>query len=431
MIEKVSSEVQQHNVLNKSELKKNEKAEVDVKVEDKVELSDGASNKKTLREKIARFGRKTFAKTTGLLMGAVNFLSGIPKGMALGVDMAVNPDKSVGERKKDLSRLRVFAQTLTGALAGSFIFGPMGLVLGGIGGYISAAIDTYLDNKAGAEDNFIQNVGDAVSDQIQKLPKKEESSKFRKAINAAFAGAASGAKEGWRSGKVIGQGAGAGIISGLKFIAGDIKESVKNIRSSSKKEKQVYKQNPMLLDVESSEKKKEKPGLTLKAFRTAMGALCAVSGVIMNVPGGVVEGALESVEMGSNRREVTKPLLLFATNAGKVVPPAIVGATLGGPVGGAIGTLVGLVTASLTTIIDGKYGFNKRIVNRVDKAISEVIEDPIDRSKGYAVYHNAAKGTLVGAYAGLKEGLSLGYKGGTEFADGIFDVPHEVARHEE
>lgn len=383
--------------------------------------AEGEKEKRPLSSKLARKARKAVSTVTGLANASLSSVTGIAKGVTVGINKSLHPEKDIATLKKDLARFSIMGRAAVFAAAGSLLFGPIGLVLGGAGGYISGAISNYLDNRSKVSDSFIENVGSAINKQIDKLPKKEESTSFRKALNAAVIGGKEGARQGWKTGKIIGEGTGAGLISGAKFIAADVRETLKNARDVRELNKKLppYKNQPH-----------KESNLAGKAFRIAMGALCAASGVIMNVPGGMVEGSLEAVEISSNRKELTRPLLLFSTNAGKVVPPAVIGAALGGPVGAAAGTAAGIVTASLTTIIDGKYGFNRRIVNRVDRAIGEVIEDP-GEGEGYAVYHNAAKGTLVGAYAGLKEGMLLGYKGGAEFADGLFEAPDEAVRHEE
>lgn len=77
-------------------------------------------------------------------------------------------------------------------------------------------------------------------------------------------------------------------------------------------------------------------------------------------------GALEALRDNdeAKRGEVARPLMLVATNVGKVIPGAFVAPVLSGPVGVAVGTAVGVVTASLTSIIDGKSGIHSGITRR-------------------------------------------------------------------
>ena len=392
-----------------------------IDIKDKVEISGSNSEqkpeKRPLPSRAARLTRKSIARVAGVFSGVANAVKNIPTGLTQGVEKALHPDHDIATRKKSLAKVATMESVALGSAVGAAVFGPVGLILGAAGGYIGSVISNFLDNKAGIMDSLISRVDSAVDNQIDKLPKKEESGNLRKAVNAGVRGAIEAAKEGWDKGRHIGSGTAAGLLSGAQFIAKDLKENAKEVREEIKHNKELGIKN------------KDKHGILGKTVRNIMGTVTGLSGVMLNVPGGMVEGSLEAVEVGFHRKEITRPLLLFATNAGKVLPPALAGAALGGPVGAAVGTAVGLITGSLTTLIDGKYGFNHGIIRRIDKAIGEVVEDGAD--KGYAVYHNASKGALVGAYAGLKEGWSLGYKGGSEIVDGVFETPFEAAKHEE
>jgi len=399
-------------------LKKNK---APVMPKDKVEISDSKQEapKRPLPSKMARMARKSISHVTGTINGAITALSNIPTGMIEAGNRVLHPEKDIATRKKGIINRATRTSALAGAAIGCVAFGPVGLVIGTATGYIHGTISRYLDNKAHVTDNIIDRVDKKVDETIQNLPKKEDSSKFRKLLNATVRGGVEASKEGWRSGKVIGAGVGAGLISGSGFIARDIKDSAKDIQILAKSE------------VVGKSSNSETKSIFGKMFEVGMGIVCGVSGVIINVPGGAIEGALQSVERGSERKEITRPLLLFSTNAGKIIPPAIVGASIGGPAGAAVGTAVGLVSGSLTTIIDGRYGFNRQIVRQIDSAIDEVVDDAGNSPEGHRVYHNSAKGAIVGAYAGLKEGWTLGYRGGKEFAHGLFNTPNEVINKEE
>ncbi len=389
----------------------------EVTVSDRVDVSSTPSDEEASRPKsrgkISRRARKAFATTAGIINGAVTATHNISLGMKIGYNQAVKPGKDISQRKKELSKLSIINRTITGAVAGSVIWGPVGLVLGGMTGYVSASLKSFMDNKSGGMDNLIKAVDSRVARQMDKLPRKQESSTLRKVINSVYAGGIAGMKEGWTRGKQIGQGSGAGLLSGAQFILQDIRENNSPGNSNG----------PVLKD--SSDR-----GIITKTLIRSVGVVSGISGILMNAPGGIVEGSLHSVEMGENRREITRPLLLFATNAGKIFPPALVGAAIGGPLGAAVGTAVGLVSGSLSTIIDGRYGFNRGITRKVQNAVNEVVDEDITR-KGNSIYHNSAKGSLVGAYAGIKEGWRLGYRGGVEFMDNIFEIPTEAAKHKE
>ena len=381
---------------------------------DQVEISGNdpkAEEKRPFKDRMARRSRKVFANTVGVINGVTTAIHNVTLGVKEGYNQAVKPGKDLSVRKNELSKLSAINRTITGTAIGALVWGPIGLVLGGITGYVSSSVKIFMDNRSGGMDNLISAVDDRVAAQIDKLPKKEETSKFRKALNGMVAGGIAGMKEGWTRGKHVGRGAGAGILSGTQFIIKDLKENKEFKRT-----------------VEPKVKNDDERGVFNKLITRTVGTISGLCGVLMNAPGGVVEGSLHTVEMGVNRKELTRPLLLFATNAGKILPPALVGAAIGGPVGAAVGTAVGLISGSLATIIDGKYGFNRGIVSKVHKAVNEVVED--DSGKGYAIYHSGAKGALVGAYAGVKEGWHLGYKGGVEFMDGLFETPKEAAKTE-
>ena len=415
MINKAGITNSQSALTRKAVKAKDQGSTIDTK--DKVQMSNDKTaedvEQRSMKSKLGRMVRKNIARAAGVVSGVVGIARKMPVGFAQGVEKALHPEHDVATRKKKFSRLSVMSGVAVGSAVGAAAFGPVGLVLGATGGYITSVIGNFLDNKSGMLDSFINNVDKKVDEQIDKLPKKEESSSLRKAINAGVAGALEGAADGWEKGKVIGSGVAAGLMSGASFIANDLKETVPDVKQ----------------EIKQTQKEKDKHGIIGKGVRIGMGLMSGAAGVMMNVPGGAIEGSLEAVEVGFHRKEITRPLLLFATNAGKVLPTALVGAALGGPVGAAVGTAVGLITGSLTTLIDGKYGFNRGIIRKIDRAIGEVVED--SSGKGYAIYHNAAKGALVGSYAGLKEGWSLGYKGGSEIVDGIFETPLEAAKHEE
>ncbi len=394
---------------------------------DRVDVSsvrdENRSEKRSKLSRISRVARKNVARAGSVAGKVTTAVGNIPLGIAEGFTKAVDPEKDISARKKTLAKISTINNVIVGSTVGAATFGPIGMLVGATTGYIGSVIKNFLDNRAGVMDNLIEKIDNSVDGQIEKLPRQHDSSKTRKAINSVVTGAIEGFKNGWKTGGHVGAGSGAGLMSGIGFVANDIKENA----AAGRKERQAIKQQKIAND--STRKKTEKSrSLISQAMRVASGVICGFSGVMMNVPGGMVEGSLEAVEMGFHRRKITRPLLLFATNTGKIMPAALVGAAIGGAPGAAIGTAVGMVSASLTTVIDGKYGFNKGIIRKIDRAIGEVVENNGYNSRGYALYHNAAKGVLVGAYMGFKEGWNLGYKGGTEFAGGLFETPLEAAK---
>ncbi|MCA9796643.1 MAG: hypothetical protein KC910_32765 [Candidatus Eremiobacteraeota bacterium] len=381
--------------------------------QEKVEISEPATGTELIAppapdKKKSRGLRKLLIKAAGWGMAGFNALCGIPEGIAVGLGVARG--KSKDQIRGISATTYALSNTVVGGAAGWLVGGPVGMICGAAAGYVAGNIANHLESRSHSIDTLLDNVTDHVEKANKDVAQKNG---VGRATRAVVVGAWEGMKTNFELGKTAGSILAAGAADGVDHVI----EEMKADKPAEEQPEKPAKDEPMGIG---------------KALKMGLGVLCGATGVLINAPGGAIIGALESLK-GPDEKErvqIAKPLMLFATNIGKVIPGAVVAGAIGGPVGVAVGTAVGVITASLTSIIDGKYGFNRSVVKEVDKAVSAAHGEDIPRDN-LRVFYRAGKGAVVGAMAGLKEGWELGYKSGVDMAEDLASTPKEAVEQEE
>ncbi len=352
--------------------------------------------------------RKALVTAVGWGLAAYNAVSSVPEGIAVGLGAAAG--KSDEEIRRTSAGAFTASNTILAGGLGLAVGGPVGLVLGAAAGYIGANVSKYLEVKSGEIEHTIDKSAQKIRDSLAHLDPQEK--KFSRTVGGSLMGGWKGLKSTLHD-RISGQVMAAGVIDGLGHV-------VHEMTTTKEEEAIIEPEQPQPAEPQNN------GGWLGRLGKTAFGVVCGISGVIINAPGGAIVGAIESLKgpEEKERAQIAKPLMLVATNIGKTLPSAAIGALLGGPVGAAVGTAVGVVTASLTSIIDGKYGFNRGIVREVDKAVAEAHGQEMPKGNLRA-YYRAGKGAVVGMMAGVKEGWRLGYKGGVEMLADIVETPKE------
>lgn len=343
--------------------------------------------------------RKAVTRVGGILAGAYHTLTGIPEGIVAGVHSVLGTDRD--QVREHVAKAYTTSSTVVGGAIGMALGGPFGLVVGLAGGFILGSLGNWHDARSQNLDHLLDKVGERAAQATQGVPEDKKTSRL---VRGVLSGALEGAKHGWKHGRVSGAITTAGMLDGFAFAKRD-----------AEKDLQAH---------QGAEPKK----MTVRgALELAMGSVCGVAGALINGPAGLVLGALEATKdpEAHGRPAISRPLLLFATNIGKALGPAVVGAALGGPVGAAVGTAVGLVSGSLPSMVDGKFGFNSKSVAKVDEAVKEATGEQEFKSND-RVYYRAGQGAVVGAYSGVREGWSSGYKGGVDILRYLWSTPGDA-----
>ncbi len=374
--------------------------EANADTDDKVTLSD----EKAVPKKRKRRVRKGFLKAASTGMAIYESVVSLPESIALGLDTANGASHEV--KRTHSTRLSILSNTLAGAAVGSALGGPVGLVCGGVMGFLSGTMSNHLAAKSGVADQRVKNVSDKVSTSIG------ESKGAWGKIKGAVAGAFHGTKEAFQTRKTTATIQLAGALDGIEHV------------------REAKEAGEFSSHVESTTSKKAQSrfgGLLQKS----VGLVCGVSGVMINAPGGLIIGMLESVKDSKNYKpdQLTKSTMLLATNVGKFLPAAAVAAVLGGPVGIATSTAVGVATASLDSIIDGRFGVNRRIAGPVERAVNEAHGEE-NYQENLRAYYRAGKGAVVGLSVGVDQGWKTGRQGGIDIVSDLVDATDSVAATE-
>jgi len=305
-------------------------------------------------------------------------LCSLPGNVAVGLAAAAGKGADVQRSRAAISYAA--SSAAVGGALGSLVGGPVGMVCGAFAGYIAGNIGNHLLQRSGLLDRQLE----AVSQGIQP-----DQGLFK----TAFKALGKGIGITWNDGQQAGQLAVRGMLDGVANLP------------------------PATIPQPDA-------GSDKGILKKTLGVVCGATGVLINAPGGAVLGALEALNDNDEARhgEIARPLMLVATNVGKVIPGAFVAAVLGGPVGVAVGTAVGVVTASLTSIIDGKSGIHSGITRQVEKAVQEAHEGE-PPPQDLQVFYRAGKGAVVGAVSGTKQGWWRGYAGGVNIAADLVSVP--------
>lgn len=357
--------------------------------------------------KISRGIRRGVAKVSGLMMGTYSALTMVPQGIAGGILKAVkakpNTEAVTHATTSSLTHLA------SGAAIGGVVMGVPGACVGALVGFIGGVIGNFLNARSGMTEQLIQKVDKAAN---KALKDHEDDGRLSKLWHTAKEGAEVAFQHGWKSGKTAGEAAGAGAVDGLKFVHNEVAEA--------KEEK-------------AGQVKEEKPFTPGEVFRRSFGMLGAFTGAMINLPGSIVYGALESMASPDettaeteNREQTTRTLMHWATNVGKMLPAIGIGLALGGPLGVGVGVGYGLITSSLRSIIDGRTGVDYSFASKVDRALNEVNADEDLAKGGHRVFYRASKGVAAATHASVTEGWKLGAQSGYELADGLIKNPLHV-----
>lgn len=368
---------------------------VDVKVESEPQEP---STKKKLAKKL----RKGFLSAASTGLGALNAVASIPPGIQIALDTKAGNPSEV--KRLNSARISTITSAAGGSAIGAALLGPVGLVVGGVVGYIAGTLGNHLEARSG--------IGGQSEDKISASVEKSlaESDSVWGSAKAVLTGAVEGAKHGFRDRKVTSKIQMAGMLDGVKDAVED------NLQAKSEAIPELGPQS--------------KHGALARATMLGAGVLFGVAGVAINAPGGLVIGILESLKETQSHipSQMTKNVMLWATNLGKFLPAAAIGAIIGGPVGIAASTLVGVATASVTSMIDGRLGVNRKIASPVEKAVKEAHGEQ-EVKENLRAYHRAGKGAVVGLAAGVREGWKAGFQGGVEVVrDALAATPESIEK---
>lgn len=354
--------------------------------------------------------RKKLVSATSTVMAALGALGAVPQGMQMGLDTKAGKSEDV--KRLNAARISTLTNVATAGGVGLAILGPVGMVVGGVVGYVTGTIENHLQARTGAGDRKMAAVTEAVQESVG------ESKSVWGTAKALFTGGVEAAKQNFKDRKITSKLQVDGVLDGIKEAKEDIKEAMAEDKAEAATKKS---------------KKGADHSLLARIAMRAGGAVLGAAGVMINAPGGLVIGVLESLKETQNEvpSQMTKNIMLWSTNVGKFLGPAIIGAAIGGPVGMAASTAVGVATASVTSIIDGRRGVNRRIASPVEDAVKDAHGEQGVKENFYD-YYRAGKGAVVGLAAGVREGWKAGYEGGIEMmSDAFATIPETIEKEDE
>ena len=354
------------------------------------------------KAKRSRKVRKAFLQAASTVSALYSAAIAIPAGAQLGLDTLADKPNEV--KKYNSARLNTLSNVAAGAGAGLLVGGPVGLVCGGVLGYLGATMDNHLSVRSGDGQDRIDKVSSkvtsATSDKGRVIDK----------VKAVLVGSAESAKQAFKSRKITSKISLAGRLDGMKDAVTDLKEEG--------------------FETPDIPKQFEDCSRLTKTLLKASGVACGLTGVMINAPGGMIVGMLESLK-GNEKSKPTQMMttsMLLATNLGKYLPALAVAAVLGGPVGIAAGAALSLATGSLPSIIDGRSGVNRSMTRQVDKSVKESQGDDQLTDESLKAFYLSGKGSAVGLVGGIREGWKSGYDAGVKLFDGLLaTTPESVA----
>ena len=355
--------------------------------------------------KLARKLKKGMISAASTGMAALSALTSIPEGIQIGLDTKAG--KSDETKRLNAARVSTLTSVATSSAVGALVLGPVGFVVGGVVGYLKGTISNHLQARSGVADQKIDAVTKAVEESVG------ESKGVWGSLKAMARGAVEGSKHGYKDKKVTSKIQLSGVLDGIGEAAKDMKAA----------------EPDRFTELEEDSRHNT---LSQLAMRGA-GILFGTAGVMINAPGGMVIGILESLKETTSYApsQMTKNTMLWATNVGKFLPAAAIAGLVGGPIGIAASTAVGVATASVTSMIDGRLGVNHKIAQPVKAAVKEAHGEQ-EVKENLRAYYRAGKGATVGLAAGVREGWKSGYRGGVEvIRDIIAATPESIEREQE
>lgn len=358
---------------------------------------------------MARRKRKKAALGLGAtVIAAVDSVLAIPQSLQVGLDTANGVNEEI--TKTRVFKWNVATNAVAGLVAGAAL-GPLGMAVGlttiaglapvaAVGGLfaglLKGTIEAHLSAKSGANDSYVKKTRERIE---ERLEGDEDPSKLK----TAWVGLSEGVKQAFQSRKETAKIQLSGAMDGIEYL----READKIIKPSAKEPKKM--------------------GM----FKKTVALLCGVSGVMINAPGGLISGMLESLKDTKTYKQsaLARTTLLMATNLGKLMPGAVIGSLVAGPLGGVVGAAVsagvGIVTNSIPSMVDGRDGINRAIQRPLEHAVNEA-HGQGEHRENLRVYYRAGKGGVVGANVGTKEGWKAGYQGGIEMVESFENMTRNV-----
>lgn len=340
--------------------------------------------------------KKAFLNLGGFVAATYDTICSIPESFSIAHNTLKGEDT---QRIKDnAAKWYIGAHTAMGAAVGSFL-GPFGMVCGAVAGFMVGAVSNTLESRSSQLDNQIERV------KAKLTPEGEpKMGQFKGLVTGAWDGITNNFKESRVGTRILL----AGVVDGFET----------RLKDTGAEPKKSLSQRVARNGIE-------------KALEVTVGTICGLTGVLINAPGGAVLGALHNMQ-DENRvpTPLEKILMLMGTNLGKAIPGTAVAALLGGGVGLAAGTAVTILTGSLTSVIDGRYGFHRGITRKIKDSIATAHGEE-EAKNNLRAYYQSGKGLAVGLSEGIKQGWELGYEGGVEILHDILATPAEIHKAED
>lgn len=402
---------------------------------DSVEISKGES----LGKKIAMFPFRAVKETTGIIMGVADAALGtIPSALG-GIESALSvsrPDPASGYtgHKGEANGGYVIGHGLQaascGAVAGGFIGGPWGVLIGGAGGLVLGLIKLGVDHEIGVVDRVSKKISEKTYEPIiDNVPTQDKMYDAGKNVSeGGIIGMKTGIVENFNVGREKADGVFDGIWEGTKGFTRTIFHT--NHEASESKEQEA----PKTFGQKLKDGAMFVISLPKEMLKFAFGTVFGTAGALMTLPDGLIEGIGQGVTHHGNadRIHMSKGLHRGLIKAETALMGAAAGACAGpiGTVGGAIaGALGGLIVGMILSKIERVTETDKQIIEGMENHLKREISDNKELGSRIANGHrDAIEGAMTGTAAGLREGFSAGYDAGAGFVQGVSDAVVGVAK---
>lgn len=189
---------------------------------------------KSVGEKIIEFPGKVVKAAAGAALGTVSTPLHILPGAVKGLHEGTTSYRGSG--KEWPFHLTMFAQNIAlGAGAGLMMGGPLGAVIGGLGGLALTGITTLVGQKTETYPRMIEKTEGKIEAALQDNEGTKTEVAFQNATEGTIIGAGTSAQYGWKVGYESGKGIVSGVVDVAEGVAGGILEVGKNIIKGKKK----------------------------------------------------------------------------------------------------------------------------------------------------------------------------------------------------
>jgi hypothetical protein len=156
--------------------------------QDTVEISTDSKpteeTQKSRKHKLSRMIRKGFLSAASTGMAALNSILSIPVGMQMGLDtlkeieaerkapQTGKPEQTEQKRSPEelkrlnAARISTIASSTGGSIIGMALLGPVGLVVGGVVGYLTGTTGNHLETRSGIADQKMEKITADVKDSV-------------------------------------------------------------------------------------------------------------------------------------------------------------------------------------------------------------------------------------------------------------------------